>query len=229
MNQESSKYRRQNELLQRQANEYRYKLSIDSEKIQQIEACLHRNWREYERLESESKRQRLCDARRIQDLETEAAKLQEQMYFQELRDSEKTRQLSDLLSQARGEAVTTEKAHCAALNELYGKIESLKAGPVQLNDEQIMQKMRKLSHDMDTWIRTNFGGSQEPATLEDEESGTQYPPNSLQFQVHIQGSVTQLIHERIFDPRYLGIPDQPMGCAIEDLKAGIEDTRTRCS
>ncbi|KAI9043280.1 uncharacterized protein KD926_003810 [Aspergillus affinis] len=202
---EACKYHKDIQLLQRQAD---HKHSTDFTKIRQLERGVAECCRQNKILREENE-----VLRRENKAFQHAAELNERRH---LLDAEKSRRQHELLSQAEIRAEENEKAHRGTLNELYNEINSLQIGQAQMNDEQISGIMRKLGHDLDSWVKLHFIYPQ-------TEEPCNFPYNSLQLQAWIQAGIVNMIHSHIFAPYHFGIHDDSGGHFIGVLKDGIEN------
>ncbi|KAB8226438.1 hypothetical protein BDV33DRAFT_197437 [Aspergillus novoparasiticus] len=145
-----------------------------------------------------------------------------ELYQRHLADSEKIRRLHDLVSQGREDASKADKLHHEELNKLYNKINSLQMRRENLDDEQVLDKMRSLNQNLELWIKSNFKDVKRLAGL--GQPDVQFPRGSPQCRAWIQGCVTEMIYNSIFSPYYFGLPDNPWGQVVEFIKAGVGKT-----
>lgn len=142
-------------------------------------------------------------------------------------DLEKIRRLNDLISQAREDSSTTDKLHHQELNSLYRKMNSFQVQYSTLNDEQILDEMRRLNQNLDLWVKYNFKDLRRLSSLNCSEPDGQFPRSATQRWAWIQGSITEMIFQYIFSPQHFGLDDNPWSQFLQYIEDGVEQTRAR--
>lgn len=145
--------------------------------------------------------------------------LQQEAEHRDVLYSEKIRRQNESLSELRARAGKAEQRHMEELQKLYIKINTLQREPAQLSDEHLAERMRRVGHNLDAWIRSNFQGLQ---IEEQEGSDDAFPCNSVQLQACIRAHAAGCIHVLILDPFYFGLPDYCWSKPIESLRDDIE-------
>ncbi|KAL4876507.1 hypothetical protein BJY04DRAFT_222988 [Aspergillus karnatakaensis] len=149
---------------------------------------------------------------------------------QHLIDTEKVEQQKHLLCQARDEASSQQHEHREEITKLYNKLNTLQNGSQGLTDEQIQGQMRRLAHNLESWVKTNFKDSEKLATI---FNTTTFPRTNPQRRAWVQAFVTDVVFKSIFGP-YVAVKQastnpayrtwkEATGLAVQKLAAPCAD------
>lgn len=127
-------------------------------------------------------------------------------------------QQQGVLAQARLQASTDEMRHQEKVNESYHKINTLQLENEALNDDQIIEQMRKISQNSASLVNVHFKDAQKLVGFYRTPEGWR-PRTIQQHRAMIQSFIADLIQRMIFLPYHFGLPDEPwsecMAAAIE--------------
>ncbi|PYI00231.1 hypothetical protein BO78DRAFT_439574 [Aspergillus sclerotiicarbonarius CBS 121057] len=141
----------------------------------------------------------------------------EKLEKQHLEDTVRTEQQDHLLRKAREEASTSATRHQEELDKLYTKLNTLQNEQPSLGDDHIVETMRSLSQNLDSWVKANFKDATKLQSWHGSD-GNRFPHSSSQRRAYIQSFICCMIHTWIFSPYQFGICDDPYGhflCQLE--------------
>ncbi|KAI9929646.1 hypothetical protein ASPWEDRAFT_172691 [Aspergillus wentii DTO 134E9] len=140
---------------------------------------------------------------------------------QHISDSERIRRLNDLLAESRDHASEAARKHGEEIKHLYNTIHSLHGDHENVDDEKIIDEIRKLGQSVQHWVKAHFKDAGRLAALI-PESPDGFPKTSHQRRAYIQAAVSDMILQHIFVPYYPGLGDNPWGRSLQFLESGVD-------
>ncbi|KAL2824384.1 hypothetical protein BDW59DRAFT_162491 [Aspergillus cavernicola] len=137
-----------------------------------------------------------------------------------LADSEKIQRQQQLLCEARDEATSSAEHHHQELHTLYSKLNSLQMNHNTLRDEEVLDQMRRLNLNLESWVRSNFKDVTKLSTAFQHSHG--FPSTSPQRRAQIQAYVTNLVYRLIFAPTWFGVENEQCEGLLRELEAGVQ-------
>ncbi|PYH98154.1 hypothetical protein BO71DRAFT_372001 [Aspergillus ellipticus CBS 707.79] len=184
-----------------------------NEKIKELDQALLRVDRE---LES----QRRSEIQKVDELTRALHQAREEQRKALIVDKAKTEQHDHLLRQAREEASRSAKCHQEELNKLYNKLNTLQCGQANLGDDQIIDRMRSLNQNLESWVKVNF----KDITKQISSTGLHgngFPSTASQQRACVQVYITSLVYGYIFLPYQVGLDDKPCGHVLSWVEASV--------